>query len=115
MELVEQALDGARELAAREATLALSELEQDGKRLGRVAILAMAAVTLLAVTLAWGGVALVLALGGGALALGIAAAVALAIAGALGVAARQGAPSTLLEKSRARLEKRAARVAESLR
>lgn len=113
--LVERAIDGARELAAREASLALAELEVDGRRVGRSALLALTSVTLLAVALAWAGVALALAIGAGAAGLGVAAALALVLAGGIGLAARRGAPSTLLEKSRARLEKRAARVAESLR
>ena len=115
VDLVERALDGARELAAREATLAVSELEADARRVGRVALLAMVSVVLSAIGLAWAGVALAWALGAGASGLAVAACVASMLAGAIGLVAKNGMPSTLLEKSRARLEKRAARVAESMR
>ena len=114
-ELVERALAGARDLATHEASLALTELEHDVVHVRTAVIVAAVGASCLSIALAWAGVALAWALSLGALGLGIGAAVvALAGAAALIWAARN-LPPTVLGKSRARLERRIARVTESLK
>ncbi len=114
-ELVERALAGARDLATHEASLALTELEQDVVHVRTAVIVAVVGASCISVALAWAGVALAWALSLGALGLGVGAAiVALAGAAALIWAARK-LPPTILGKSRARLERRIARVTESLK
>lgn len=114
-ELVERAIGGARDLATHEATLALAELEQDAREVRITIVLGLIAASCFAVCASWAGVALALALGVGALGLAIGAAI-LAIGGVLTLyAARRKLPHSLLEKSRARLERRLTRVQESLR
>ena len=114
-ELVERAIGGARDLATHEATLALAELEQDAREVRITIVLGLIAAACFAVCASWAGVALALALGVGALGLAIGAAI-LAVGGVLTLyAARRKLPHSLLEKSRARLERRRTRVQESLR
>jgi hypothetical protein len=115
VELVERAIGGARDLATHEATLAMAELEHDVRRIRTMLVLALSGASCVAVSVAWGGVALALALGVGALGLGVAALV-LGIGGAVALLlAREHLPPTLLGKSRARLERRIARVTETLK
>jgi hypothetical protein len=114
-ELVERAIGGARDLATHEAALALAELEQDAREIRLTIVLGLMGGSCFAVCASWAGVALALALGVGALGLAIGAAI-LAIGGGLALyGARRSALRTILEKSRARLERRLTRVSESLR
>jgi hypothetical protein len=114
-ELVERAIAGARDLATHEATLALVEVEQDAQAIRTTVLLALVGASCVAVSIAWAGVAVALAVGAGASGLAIAALVLVALGAAILVLARKHAPTTLLGKSRARLERRIARVTESLR
>jgi hypothetical protein len=114
-ELIERAIGGARDLATHEATLAMAELEHDVRTIRTTLVLALSGASCVAVSIAWGGVAVALALGIGALGLAVAALV-LGVAGVVALLlARERVPSTLLGRSRARLERRIARVTETLK
>ena len=114
-ELTLRALGGARDLATHEATLALVELEHDMLVIRTALGLAALGAMCVSVSVGWAGVALALALSPGPLALAIAAGITIAIGAVLLWMARRHLPSAVLGKTRARLERRVVRVAESLR
>lgn len=113
--LVERALGGARELATHEATLVLVELERDGRALQRSLTLALVGGACVSAAIAWAGVALVMALSLGAAGLAALATVFAALGVGVLFRARGQLPPTILGESRVRLERRMARVTESLR
>lgn len=114
-ELVEQAIHGARELAAHEASMVLVELEEDVRGVKRAAVLSIFGAACLASSIAWAGVAIALALDLGAVGLVIFSIVAAVLGGGALFLARGTLPPTILGKSRVRIERRVAHVTESLR
>ena len=114
-EVIERALGSAGDLAAEEGSLFLVEVDENARAIrGAVAFVLFAGVWLSA-ALAWAGVALALALPVGAAGL-----VALSLVGAVAgvgalAAARRRLPPSILGRSRLRVERRIARVRETLR
>ncbi len=114
-ELVERAIGGARDLATHEAALVLVELEEDVQAIRRAAVLAIVGAACLSAAVAWAGVALALALSLGAIGLAVFALVFTTLGAIALFLARGRLPSSILGKSRVRVERRIARVTESLR
>jgi len=103
VELVTGALAETRELVRLEIELAKNEIEDEIVHVKRAAVLGGAAIAIVLLALPVLVVALILALGGGASALGAVGGVLLALGVVLGLMAKGALPSRILEKTRNRL------------
>lgn len=103
-DLVREAMDEARELVRLEVELAKEEVKEELAQVKRAAIVFGIAAGAAVITLSLLAVALVLALGGTALAAIAVAAGFLVVAGVAGYAGRGMLPRAPLEKTRNRLQ-----------